>query len=423
MKIFLDSIGCRLNQSEIESYARKFLEAGHELTHNAVEADIAVINTCAVTSDAAADSRQRIRKVAKAGGAALVLTGCLSSLDPVALASFPQVIDIVPNEVKDDLVERVLEKQVAPKNKTVWFDTGRYRTRAFIKVQDGCDNRCTYCVTRVARGRGRSVPTQSVLEDVQAAIGTGVKEIVLTGVHLASWGKDFSPRKKLKDLVRYILDESPVDRLRLSSVEPWDLDDSFFDLWQARGLCRHLHLPLQSGSNRILRRMARNTTTEKYRKLVESARAKIPELAVTTDVIVGFPGETDADFEESLIFVRGMQFSGGHVFMFSPREGTAAADFPDKVASAAMKERSRLMQQLLADSETQYKSQFVGTKQQVLWEHSRKQVAEKWLLPGLTDNYLRITAHSQENRWNQFDFVLLQDLTTDGLHGEIINEH
>jgi threonylcarbamoyladenosine tRNA methylthiotransferase MtaB len=191
---------------------------------------------------------------------------------------------------------------------------GRLRTRAFIKVQDGCDNRCTFCITTLARGAGRSLPVEAILADINAALAGGAQEIVLTGVHLGSWGQDFETPQKIRDLIETILAEAPVIRLRLSSLEPWDLEADFFSLWQDQRLARHLHLPLQSGSAATLRRMARKTTPEDFARLVAAAREHIPEVAITTDVIAGFPGESEAEFAESLEFVRQMNFAGGHVF-------------------------------------------------------------------------------------------------------------
>lgn len=421
MKIFLDSIGCRLNQSEIERYARKFREAGHEITMTAEDADIAVINTCAVTSNAAADSRQRIRKIGRAGGAALVLTGCLSTLDPVALRSLPQVINIIPNDAKDDLVEMVLrDKRIKNTHIAENAVGGSLRTRTFIKVQDGCDNQCTYCITRIARGPGRSVPTETVLEEINLALGAGVKEIVLTGVHLGSWGKDMTPRATLKNLIRSILDRTDIQRLRLSSLEPWDLDGEFFRLWEDNRLCPHLHLPLQSGSDAVLRGMARATTAAKYRLLLDQARAVIPELAVTTDIIVGFPGESDTDFAEGLEFVRSLGFAGGHVFSFSPRAGTAAASYPDQVKPAVKKIRSDQMQQVFSDSAIRFRSSMIGSVQNVLWEHSRKKAGDGWLIPGFTENYIHVEALSRENRWNEIGRVKITSVNDRGLTGEIL---
>jgi threonylcarbamoyladenosine tRNA methylthiotransferase MtaB len=330
MRIYLDTIGCRLNQSEIEQYARQFRAAGHFLVESPEAADLVVVNTCAVTAAAVSDSRQKIRQVARQSAAKIVATGCWSTLEPEAVEKLPGVTHVIPNKDKDNLVSSLLhspsevfdlefiERQPLP--------GARLRTRAFIKVQDGCDNRCTFCVTTIARGAGRSRSISQVISDVRSALSGDSKEIVLTGVHLGSWGKDLSPDLHLKDLVQAILDDTDIPRLRLSSLEPWDLDGRFFEMWQNRRLCRHLHLPLQSGSRTILRRMARKTTPDSFARLISTARAAIPDVAITTDVIVGFPGESEAEFAVSIRFIEEMNFlRRGHVFSYSARPGTAAA--------------------------------------------------------------------------------------------------
>ncbi len=327
MKVYLDTIGCRLNQSEIENMARQFRAAGHEIIANAESADLAVVNTCAVTAKAASDSRGKIRHIARAGVEEIIATGCWVTLQPQEAAGLPAVSQVVTNDRKDRLVTDFLD---LPQES---FDLEpiarqrmpglRHRTRAFIKVQDGCDNHCTFCVTTVARGRSRSRTVAQVLADIQAALQGDTKEIILTGVHLGSWGQDFGYH--LRDLITAILRETDVPRLRLSSLEPWDLDGDFFTLWEDPRLCRHLHLPLQSGSAATLKRMARKTTPASFKDLVEELRQVMPDAAVTTDIIAGFPGETESEFTESLQFVRDMNFAGGHVFTYSPRPGTGAA--------------------------------------------------------------------------------------------------
>jgi threonylcarbamoyladenosine tRNA methylthiotransferase MtaB len=298
MKVFLDTIGCRLNQSEIESYARQFRLAGHAVVATPEDADLAVVNTCAVTAAAVSDSRQQIRQAARAGVKELVVTGCWSSLHPDAAVILPSVSRVVPNLEKDNLVANLLQLpgetfDLEPLARQP-LPGVRLRTRAFIKVQDGCDNRCTFCVTTIARGRGRSRPVAEVLADVRAVVQgdesteTAAKEIILTGVHLGSWGQDFSPPLHLRNLILAILSETYIPRLRLSSLEPWDLDEEFFSLWENLRLCRHLHLPLQSGCAATLRRMAQNLPGHLLPGLCSP---RIPDVAVTA-MIAGFPGET-----------------------------------------------------------------------------------------------------------------------------------
>ncbi len=424
MKVYLDTIGCRLNQSEIETYARQFRSAGHRLVSDPADADITVINTCTVTTAAAADSRKKIRSVARAGSGEVIATGCWATMEPHNAAALPGVSRVVPNLSKDQLVAEVLQIQpesfdIEPVERTP-IPGARLRTRAFIKVQDGCDNRCTFCITTAARGAGRSRSIAVILADIQAALTGGAQEIVLTGVHLGSWGQDFSSPQHLKNLVETLLHESDAARLRLSSLEPWDLDDNFFSLWQDQRLARHLHLPLQSGCAATLRRMARKTTPEEFTQLVEAARAAIPSAAITTDIIVGFPGETEEAFAESLDFVRRMNFAGGHVFTYSPRQGTAAARMPRHIPHEEKKRRNAAMRALLRNSAAAYQQRFIGKSLPVLWESATALGPNGWTMSGLTDNYLRVTAQAPKRLWNEITPVKLTQITEHGLAGQIV---
>ena len=423
MKVYLDTIGCRLNQAEIERMAREFRAAGHELVGTPAEADLAVVNTCAVTANAVSDSRQRIRQLARAGVPRVVATGCWATLEPDAAAQLPHVAAVVPNPRKDALTAEILGLPPAA------FDLepiareplpgSRARTRAFIKVQDGCDNRCTFCITTVARGPARSRPIADVLADIRAALRGGAQEVVLTGVHLGSWGQDFSPPQHLRRLVAAVLRETAVPRLRLSSLEPWDLNADFFALWEDPRLAPHLHLPLQAGSAATLRRMARKTTPEAFARLVETARRLIPEVAITTDIIAGFPGETEAEFAETLAFVQAMDFAGGHVFTYSPRPGTAAARMPAQVPLAVRKARNAALRKVLAASAARYRARFVGRTLTVLWESAEPHPAGGFLLRGLSGNGLRVQARAPENWWNRLMPVKITQATPQGLEGEI----
>lgn len=430
MKVYLDMVGCRLNQSEIESYARQFRAAGHTLTPTPEGADLVVVNTCAVTAAAASDSRQKIRQAQRAGAREIVVTGCWSTLQPRSAASLPGVTRVVPNRLKDRLVPDLLQMpqeifDLEPLARQP-IPGARFRTRAFVKVQDGCDNRCTFCITTLARGAGRSRPIPAVLADVRSCLAGGAQEIVLTGVHLGSWGQDLSPRQSLRDLVQAILSETDAPRLRLSSLEPWDLDESFFELWRDRRLCRHLHLPLQSGCAATLRRMARKTTPEAFARLVAAARASISGVAITTDVIVGFPGEDEAEFEESLQFVKAMQFAGGHVFTYSARPGTVAARLPAQVPHPVRKERNARLRQVLAEAARLFREGFLGAELPVLWESATALDPSGWQVSGLSDNALRVRAHvprrlpATAQVWNEITPVLLIALEEDEFIGAIV---
>jgi len=422
MKVYLDTVGCRLNQSEIETYARQFRSAGHELVPTPDGADLAVINTCAVTGQAASDSRQKVRQAARSGANRIAVTGCWSTLDPQEAAALPGVSWVVPNGNKDGLVSELLQAReeafdLEPLERQP-LPGARGRTRAFIKVQDGCDNRCTFCVTTIARGVGRSRPIHAVLADVARA--EPAKEIVLTGVHLGSWGADLSPALHLRDLVQAVLRASDIPRVRLSSLEPWDMDGGFFQLWEDPRLCRHLHLPLQSGCPATLRRMARKTTPQSFARLVAAARAAIPGVAITTDLIVGFPGESEAEFSASLEFAREMRFAGGHVFTYSARPGTAAARMPDQVPLQVRKQRSARMRALLAESAAAYRVCFLGETLPVLWESAAALGPDGWHLSGLTDNYLRVTAVASSLLLNRIMPARLEALEGECLRGRCL---
>ncbi len=422
MKVFLNMVGCRLNQAEIEQMARQFRAQGHEVVGAPEGADLVIINTCAVTSDAAADSRQRIRHAARAGAGEVLPTGCWTSLAPADALALPGVKRIVTNARKDSLVADALglpDEEFDREPLTRELLPGlRQRTRAFIKVQDGCDNRCTFCITTVARGDSRSRPAAGVIADIHAALAGGAQEIVLTGVHLGAWGQDLGAH--LRDLVSFILAETDAPRLRLSSLEPWDLDADFFSLWADARLMPHLHLPLQSGSAATLRRMLRKTTPESFRALVAAARQAIPNVAITTDLIAGFPGETDDEFAETLDFVREIDFAGGHVFTYSARPGTPAARMRDHLPHEIRKRRNAVLRGAFAEMGARYRQRFSGQVLPVLWEAASELTEDGWRMEGLSGNYIRVSAVAPAPRWNLVDNVRLTGLNEEGMDGEIV---
>src|SRR5687767_10019927 len=416
MKIYLDTVGCRLNQAEIESMALQLRVAGHEIVASANMADMAVVNTCAVTNDAASESRSKIRQIGRAGVNEIIATGCWATLQPKEAAALPNVLQVVPNVNKDGLVANTFKFR-SPSFDLYPFDSEpisrqplpglHRRTRAFIKVQDGCDNHCTFCVTTIARGEGRSRAVADVILDIQSALAGGTKEIVLTGVHLGSWGYDFNMH--LRDLIKAILRETDLPRLRLSSLEPWDLDADFFSLWEDERLMPHLHLPLQSGCESTLKRMARKTTPASFRELVCAARDVMPDVAITTDIIAGFPGETEVEFEESLAFVKEMNFAGGHVFPDSPRPGTGAARMKGQVRPELGNKRNHILHAALEESTKSYRQRFIGQTMSVLWESTSEVGEAGWQMEGWTGNYLRVSAFAPSPRWNEIDHVMVSE--------------
>jgi threonylcarbamoyladenosine tRNA methylthiotransferase MtaB len=423
MKVYLDMVGCRLNQSELESYARQFRLSGHTLTSNIELADMIVINTCTVTAAAASDSRQKIRQASRSNTGQLIITGCWATLNQHEAAAMPGVRQVIGNQEKDNLVPMVLNLPVSEfDHRSIQREPipgARLRTRAFIKVQDGCDNHCAYCITTIARGASKSRNLDNILEDIQSALDGGTQEIILTGVHLGSWGYDFETRSHLSNLVKTILSETKTPRLRLSSLEPWDISQDFLMLWQNPRLCRHLHLPLQSGCASTLKRMRRRITPEAYAHLVQLARKWIPGVAITTDIITGFPGETEGEFSESAGFVSDIDFAGGHIFTYSPRPLTAAAGLPDQVPQTISKQRSAEMRNILHKSSSTYREEYLGQAVQVLWEKATSIDGGQWELNGLTDNYLRVKAISASPYRNQIMNVRINQVIQDELWGEI----
>jgi len=426
VKVRLDFIGCRLNISEIESLGRQFRLAGHEIVGPGETADLCIFNSCAVTHVAARTSRQKIRQLKRANPkAAVVVTGCYAEVSPQDV----QALDIdliVNNDDKDQLMQKVQEAGLLAESDPVpvpdaTFPLLESHTRAFIKVQDGCDNRCTFCIVTVARGMGRSRTIADVVTEIRQLAVSGYQEAVLTGVHLGSFGHDRGNKDGLKALVQAILAETDIPRLRLSSLEPWDLDRDFFSLWEDPRLCRHLHLPLQSGNDATLRRMARRTDQAHFAALVESARAAIPTLSITTDIIVGFPGETETQFADSLAFVDQMAFSGMHIFRFSPREGTAAFTMPKQVSPRVAKGRSQQMHEVAARHERAFRQTALGQTFPVLWE-TAEETPGGYLWSGLTDNYIRVSAFSARDMQNQITPATLTHLLPDAVSAQIADE-
>ncbi len=419
MRIYVGSLGCKLNQSEMDALANQLARAGHQLVATPAGADLCVLNTCAVTHVAAQKSRQALRRLHReTPSARLVATGCYAQLAPAELRDLPGVDRVVGNKDKEGLGE-LIGRELA--ETTTSRSAPRTRTRALVKIQDGCDNACTYCIIRVARGPQCSRSPDEVIADVRSHLALGYQEIVLTGVHIGAYGHDREKRPPdldLWDLVNRILAETDIPRLRLSSIEPWDLPEQALRLWEDPRLCRHLHLPLQSGSDATLQRMARHYTTAQFTGLVEAARAAIPGLAVTSDVIVGFPGESEREFDESLTTVEALQFARVHVFPYSSRPGTPAARMRDQVQPQEKAERSRQMRAVAVEGHRAFRQRFVGRIMKVLWESPvRGEAGALW--SGLTDNYLRVYAPGASDLANTFTLSRLEALTMGGLRGTI----
>ena len=427
MKVHLKMVGCRLNQSEIDTMARQFEALGHEIVNSAEDADQFILNTCAVTNEAAKTSRKLIRDFHRLNPAAeTTVTGCYAQIAPQDLRQLPGLRRLVNNHDKEQLVAQITGETIEIydreplERQTVPGTLGK--TRAFVKVQDGCDNACTFCVTTIARGEGQSRAISAVVQEVNSLCQRGYQEIVLTGVHLGSYGYDFGNRNGLVHLVEALLRDSDIPRIRLSSLEPWDLSADFFNLWDNPRLCRHLHLPLQSGCDATLKRMRRHTSQRAFRRLVNIARAKIPQLRITTDVIVGFPGETEPEFAASEAFIREMEFAGLHVFRYSIRPGTPASRMRNQVSAAAKKARSAKLLALSNTMEMAFAAALKGARQSVLWEQISGAAPAGYIYSGYSDNYMRVKTVHQRNLTNIITTVQLGDYADGAIYGTVVLE-
>lgn len=410
MKIYLTTLGCRLNEAEIETWTRQLEGGGHRVVSAPESAELMVLNTCAVTSEASRKSRRYVAGLHRQNPEAkLVVTGCYSELEPERARAQGGVDLVVGNADKEKLVPLLTERvDVASMPAAAEEPGGAHafrgtRTRAFVKVQDGCRNRCTFCIVTIARGSERSRSIDEVVGEIELLVARGYQEAVLTGVHLGGYGSDRGT--DLVTLVREILTRTEIRRLRLSSLEPWDLPDDFWRLWDDPRLMPHLHLPLQSGSDAVLKRMARRCPTGRYRELVSGLRERVSDLVVTTDLIVGFPGETEAEHAESLAFVEEIGFAHVHVFSYSRREGTTAARMPGHIDGKTRKRRSAQMRALADHMRRQALAAVDGQTREVLWEGEGEPLPDgRRRHFGYTDNYLRVlverpaTSPTLENR-------------------------
>jgi threonylcarbamoyladenosine tRNA methylthiotransferase MtaB len=428
MRVHFTNLGCKLNQAEIECLAREFAAAGHRVVGSLAEADLHVVNSCTVTHVAARASRKAAGRVRREGRerqeenlrpVRTVLTGCHASEDPEQAARIAGVDLVVPNAEKDRLLARIHEafpdtvpQAPEPELPVPYVPLPFGNTRALVKVEDGCNMRCSFCIIPFTRGAQRSRPTAEVVEEVRGLVRRGYREVVVTGVQISAWRWE---GLRLASLVRAILAETDVPRLRLTSIAPWDLDGPLLDLWADRRLCRHLHLSLQSGSTGTLRRMRRPYTADSYLGLLDQVRAAIPGAAVTTDVIVGFPGETRAEHEESLATVEAAGFAKVHVFPYSPRPGTEAEGMPGQVSPGVKKERMEAMLAAAARAERNFQIAHLGTRQTVLWERPKDGMGQ-----GMTDTYLRVVSEAGAGLWNRFSEVELVAVGEDGVVGRVV---
>ncbi|OGN87823.1 MAG: tRNA (N(6)-L-threonylcarbamoyladenosine(37)-C(2))-methylthiotransferase MtaB [Chloroflexi bacterium RBG_13_46_9] len=404
MKIAFETLGCKLNQAETETLARNFSDAGHELVKQIEDADIYILNTCTVTQTADSKSRHLIRQAHRHNpNARIVITGCYAERAPLDLENLEEADMVVGNQGRTSLVKR-LEREGYLK-KTLNSSSSKadsiFRTRTFIKIQDGCQNFCAYCIVPYVRTHEESEPDGEIVEQVKQRVKEGCQEIVLTGTRIGAYSYN---GLSLKDLVKRILSETDIRRLRLSSLQPQEISIDLLTLWQDNRLCPHFHLSLQSGSDSVLKRMQRRYTSGEYEKMTATIRTLVTGVAITTDVIVGFPGETEQEFEESMNFCHRLNFARIHVFPFSPRSGTEAAGMEGQIPVKIKKERTRLMLELAEESARNFRELFSGEELDVLWEKQTGQGV--W--SGVTGNYIRVYKKESNNITNKLSAVKLR---------------
>ena len=421
------TLGCKVNQYETETMEGLFRQAGYKTVPFTETADVYIINTCSVTMLGEKKSRQLVRRAQRQNEAALIaVTGCYAQLAPEVLESLPGVRLVVGTRDRGRIVELV-EKAAAGDG--ILRDVGDImaadtfediplfsapaRTRAFLKIQEGCQNFCSFCIIPYTRGPLRSRSLASVRQEAGKLLSAGFQEIVLTGIHLGAYGRDLKSGVTLVDAARTVLDFDELRRLRLGSLESIELSPELFALLKSdRRFARHLHLPLQAGADPILRAMNRPYNTAAFSRLLEKVREAAPGIAVSTDVIVGFPGETDELFQESLAFVQRQGFARVHVFPYSRRPGTPAAARPDQVPGAVKKERARLMQAVADEIAAAYHAAFLGATVPVLFETTKNGTAD-----GLTDTYIRVYTDTPVPL-GEIVPVKLQCLYRDGVWGD-----
>jgi threonylcarbamoyladenosine tRNA methylthiotransferase MtaB len=417
------TLGCKVNQYESARIAEELWERGFDIAGDDEPLDVCVVNTCSVTQVAAAKSRNAIRRIRRRCPRALiVVTGCGTEADRSAVESVPEIDLVVANSEKDRIADYILERFAGQGGFSLphprlegGFLYNNGRVRALLKVQDGCDNFCSYCIIPYTRGKPRSRPAQDVLGEARRLAEAGYREVVVTGICIGAYD---SGGLRLADLLGQLARIDGIERIRLSSIEPGDVDEALVELLRTEPrICRHLHLPLQSGDDDILRAMNRPYTAAEYVRILDRVRSAVPELAVTTDVIVGFPGETEEQFRRTVELVESLRFAKVHVFPFSPRRGTPAVDMPDQVPQ---KEKDRRVHELISVSEKlqrDFAEGYVGREVDVLVEGARPK--DGWA-EGLTDTYLRVSFPCSESLEGQIVKVRVVRANSFGAEGEML---
>ena len=430
-KVAFYTLGCKVNQYETEAMLEMFKQRGYEGVDSEEYADVYVINTCTVTHMSDRKSRQYIRRVKKKNPQAVIaVVGCYSQVSPEEILEIEDVNLVMGTNDRRTIVDKVESIDCNTKISTVddimkvkefediEISQTNGKTRAFIKVQDGCDRFCTYCIIPYARGRIRSRNLQDIVDEVKNLSDRGYREVVLTGIHVASYGKDLKDGSSLLTVIKAVAEIDKIERIRLSSVEPVLFTEEFVDeICKIDKLVPHYHLSLQSGCDETLKRMNRRYTSEEYRKIVEILRERIPDVAITTDVIVGFPGETNEEFSQTLAFLKDIKLMHTHVFKYSPRKGTPAAKMENQVDPQMKNMRSATLLSLSTKNFKEFAEKYIGKTMRVLFE---EQDSEGYY-EGLTDNYMRIKVKSDEDIRDSFKDVVIKEAKDDFCIGILEN--
>jgi threonylcarbamoyladenosine tRNA methylthiotransferase MtaB len=434
MRIAITTLGCKINQYD-SAVIHNRLEAQHSLVPFDQQADCYIINSCTVTDRADWEARQLVRRAKRLSPTAKVLvTGCYAQVNPQDVARVPGVDYVVGLNRLDDLLSFVAKAEDIHGVKIAVSDVKRERgvsvlgtrvlpghTRAFLKVQEGCNFSCTFCIIPTARGLSRSVPARAVLEQVRRLADAGYLEIVLTGIHLGSYGHDLAPKLDLTALVEMIVESGLVRRVRLSSLDPREVNGRLIDLIAASDVvCPHLHICAQAGEDEILQRMRRNYDTRYYRDLLVKVRERLPEAALGSDIIVGFPGETDADFERSLEYFAALPLTYFHVFPYSTRRGTVAASLPHAVPAPVKKARAQRMRELGRQKKIAFCHSFIGRQVWVLVEGKRDKRTGAYC--GFSRNYLPVAVRAGENRVNREMAITVDSFDGERLWGTALDD-
>ena len=430
-KVAFYTLGCKVNQYETEAMLELFEKEGYEKAETEDYADVYVINTCTVTHMSDRKSRQYIRRMKKKNPDAIIaVVGCYSQVSPEEILSIDEVNLVMGTNDRKKIVEEVKKIDASRKVSTVddimkvkafeeiEINKTNGKTRAFMKIQDGCDRYCSYCIIPYARGRVRSRDLESIVKEVENLASNGYKEVVLTGIHVASYGKDIKDSDiKLLDVIKQINDIEGIERIRLSSVEPILFTDEFVETVSTMDkVCPHYHLSLQSGCDETLKRMKRRYTTEEYKAIVDRLRAAIPNVSITTDVIVGFPGETNEEFDKTYEFLKDIELTHMHVFKYSPRKGTPAATMENQVDPSTKHDRSEKLLQLNEENFNKFGQKMLDKEFNVLFE--QKVGDNKY--EGLTENYVKVIVQSDNDISEQILKVKIKDVKNEFLEGILV---